>query len=390
MLRDGRGWLLLTVGLGWFITLGSRFVVPAVLPEIRTDFGINNTAAGLAITIIWLTYGGTQFPAGALVDRVGERNLLVGSLLVGGVGLLLFAGSPTFAVLLLAGGAYGIGTGLYGPARSIVLSRTFPDNDGTAFGVVLALGSIGAAALPLVGGVLTGRIGWRLALGGFAPLFLLIAIGVWWAVPPREEEGGRGLSFVERVGGLRAAIGRRVVIVPGLGILFMLFAFQGVTAFFPTYLVLERGFSAALAAAVFAGMFVAGAAFQSILGVFADRWGHRRVLVGAAATSVVPLLALPFVTGLPAIVGVAVLLGVRFAAPPLTNSYIVRVLPADVRGTSWGFVRSVFFVVGSTASVLVGAMADRALFDEAFFVLAAVTAAGTVCYVFMPERDAVV
>lgn len=387
---DGRGWLVLTLGLGWFVTLGTRFVVPTVPPRIQADFALSNTAAGVAVTVIWLAYGATQLPAGALIDTLGERRLLAGSLLVGGGGLLAFAGSPTFAVLLLAAAAYGIGTGLYGPARATVLSRTFPDNDGAAFSVVLGAGSVGAAAMPLAAGVLVGWIGWRVAVGVFVPLFLVIAAGLWWAVPADGATRGTGAPLDARLRGVRAAVTRRAVVLPGLAVLFMLFAFQGLTAFLPTYLVTERGLSQATASAVFAGMFVSGAVFQVVTGGLADRFGHQRVLAVVAVASVPPLLLLPVARGLPVIVGLTVLFGIRFVVPPVANAYIVRVLPEDVRGTAWGLVRSVFFVVGATGSTVVGAFADRGLFDEAFLVLAAVTLLGAVCFALLPPRESVV
>jgi len=378
--------------MGWFITLGTRFVVPALLPNIRATFGVNNAAMGFAVTVIWLTYGGMQFPAGALVDRVGERRLLAGSMLLAGVGLLAFAGSPSFAVLLLAGAVYGLGSGLYGPARSTVLSRTFPQNDGAAFGVVLAAGSVGAAALPVVAGVLAGWFDWRGAIGLFVPLFLLVAGGLWWAVPTREDRtaSGAGRTLRSRLDGLRGAIFRRPVIVTSFGVVFLLFAFQGLTAFLPTYLVAEKGFSQTLATAVFAEMFVAGAVFQVVFGSLADRFGHRVILLFTAGTSVLPLLALPFASGLPVILVIATLFGLRFTAPPLTNAYIVRVLPEEVRGTAWGLIRSTFFIVGATASSVIGAMADRALFDQAFLLLAVITAVGTLFFLWMPPRESVV
>lgn len=383
----GRGWLLLTLGLGWFMTLGTRFVVPTVLPQVRADFAVSNTAAGAAVTVIWLAYGMTQFPAGALVDRLGERRLLTVSVLVGGGGLLAFAGAPTFAVLLVAAAAYGLGSGLYGPARATVLSRTFPENDGAAFSVVLGAGSVGAAALPLVAGVLTGWIGWRMAFGLFVPLFLLVAVGLWRAIPALESDGASRRPTRVRLSGVRSAVSRRAVVLPSLGMMFMLFAFQGLTSFLPSYFVDERGFSPGLAAAVFAGIFVAGAVFQLMTGGLADRYGHGRVLVAVAVLSVPPLVLLPFAAGFPAVVAVSVLFGIRFVAAPLTNSYVVRVLPEDVRGTAWGLVRSSFFAVGATGSVVVGAFVDRGYFDEAFFLLAAVTVLAAVCYARLPRRE---
>jgi len=389
LLRGGRGWLLGAVGVGWFGTLGLRLVVPALLPAIRLDLAVSNTAAGAAITLIWITYGGMQFPAGALIHRVGERPLLAGSTLIAGVSLLVFWASPGFGVFLLACALFGLGTGLYGPARATVLSRTFPTDDATAFGIVLAGGSLGAAALPLLAGLLSVRVGWRLAIGAFTPLFLLSAVWLWHSVPRRVDSENGGVSAAELPGALRAAIGQRAVLVAATAQTFLLFTFQGLTAFLPTYLVVQRGMGEALAAGMLALVFASGAGFQFVGGRVADRWGHHRVLLGVSALSVVPLLALPFVSGVIPIAALAMLFGVRATVGSVSNSYVVRVLPESVRGTAWGFVRSVFFVIGATGSIAVGAMADRALFDEAFLALAALTAVGAVLYYWLPPRESV-
>jgi predicted MFS family arabinose efflux permease len=48
--------VLLTVAIGFMVVQGVRFAVPAVLPAIRSTFGVSNTAAGLALTLIWLAF----------------------------------------------------------------------------------------------------------------------------------------------------------------------------------------------------------------------------------------------------------------------------------------------------------------------------------------------
>jgi MFS family permease len=76
----------------------------------------------------------------------------------------------------------------------------------------------------------------------------------------------------------------------------------------------------------------------------------------------------------------------RLSVGPVSNAYIVSLLPVDVRGTAWGLLRTGFFTLGAFGSTTVGAMADRALFAEAFFLLAALTAVAGVIYLFLPER----
>lgn len=122
-LADGRGPVLAVVALGWLLVSGTRFVVPALLPQIKTAFAISNTEAGFAVTLIWLTYASLQFPAGLLTDRWGERTLLVVSTAVGTVSVLAFAVAPVFGMFLGACLLFGLG------ATGSVVVGAFADAD---------------------------------------------------------------------------------------------------------------------------------------------------------------------------------------------------------------------------------------------------------------------
>ncbi|MDS0278860.1 MFS transporter [Halomicroarcula sp. S1AR25-4] len=385
-LREGHpGRLLGAVAAGWFLVLGMRFVVPAVLPTITEEFGLSNAAAGLAVTVLWLTYAAMQFPTGALIDRVGERTLLVAAALLSGAGLLAYFVSATYALFLLATAAFGLGTGLYGPTRGTVLSRTFDANEGTAFGAVMAAGSIGAAALPFVASVATARYGWRIALGGVAPVFVVVALALWLSVSDRPTAtDGRRLR--EDLRAALAGIRNRGLLLAVVGATVMLFVFQAATAFLTTYLVTVKTLDQSTAGGVLSVLFVGGAISQSVTGRLADRYGSPPVLTAVALVSAVPLALLPRLHGELALAAGAAAIGIRMSAGPLSNAYIVDVLPDDVQGTGWGLLRSAFFAVGSLGSTLVGLLADGGLFDVAFYLMAGLTALAALAYLALPHR----
>jgi predicted MFS family arabinose efflux permease len=388
---EGRGWLLLSVAVGWFFVLGMRFAVPGILPTITDDFTVSASEAGLAVTVLWVTYAAMQFPAGYFADRLGERVLLVAGLLVSAVGLVSYTFTPTFGLFVLATGVFGLGSGLYGPPRGTVISKTYDDNDGAAFGLMLAAGSVGAAALPAAAAVAVTAVGWRTAVGIVAPVFLLSAAAVWWAVPDTRiradgEGDGADRSMGDAVRAAAAAVRDRRIALAVAGATLMLFAFQAATAFLTTYLTATGRFTQGTAGAVLGVFFLVGAASQFAGGGLADRFGTPRVLVGIGAASVVPLAALPLVEGRLALGVVGALVGVRMAVGPVSNAYIIALLPDDVQGTAWGALRTGFFIVGSFGSTVVGYMADAGLFDLAFYMLAGITAVGASVYVFLPER----
>ena len=390
---DGRGWIILTVAVGWLFTLGLRFLVPTLLPQVKTTFGLDNAAAGFAVTIIWGGYALMQFPAGLLTDRIGERTVLATSLALSAASLAVLAAAPLFVVFLLAAGAFGVGSGLYGPARGTSLSKAFPDNDGAAFGITLAAGSVGSAVIPLVAGTAVGVLGWRLLVGATAPAFVAVAALAWTTLPDpidaaaRADGGAAAPSVTEAMRGLPRALRDRNVLLASVAVMFYLFAFQGLTAFLPTYLVAQEGIGQGLAGLIFALLFVGGAVSQLGIGSAADRYGARPVLVAVATLAVVTLFAVPAVDGRLTWAVLVTLLGTRMAIAPVTNAYVVARLPADVQGAAWGFLRTCLFLVGSTGSLFVGWMADAGRFDAAFLALGGVTAVAVVCYAGLDPEE---
>ncbi|MFB6076558.1 MAG: MFS transporter [Candidatus Nanohaloarchaea archaeon] len=221
---------------------------------------------------------------------------------------------------------------------------------------------------------------------GLVPAFLLVGVGLWRSVPGDLGNGGPDIPVIEGIrASLRCLRTRRIATAVG-AIVVMLFVFQGLTAFFTTYLIEVRGLDPRVAGGLFALLFLSGAGFQLGAGRLADRFGYRRVMIGVSLVSVFPLVALPFTYGLVGLALLTVFIGIRLAIAPLTNAYIVGSLPADTQGTVWGFLRMGFFAVGSLGSVVVGRLGDLGLFDPAFFVLAAFTAVGAGFYWLVPER----
>lgn len=383
----GRGGLLAVVAIGWLLTLGGRFLVPALLPQVRETFAISNTTAGLAVTLIWGSYALMQFPAGVLVDRLGERTLLTVSLVAAAASLALLGVTPLFGGFVAGCVLFGLGTGLYGPARGTVISNAFSTNAGVAFGVVLAAGSVGSAVLPLVAGRLVGAAGWQTLLGATAVPFLLAGAFVYRVVPASADGAGTA-----RTTPLGATVGRnlrrREVAAPVVAVALMLFVFQGLTAFLPVYLIEAKGLSQATAAALFAALFASAAVCQLLAGRAADRFGARPVLIAVAGLSVLTVGALPFVAGLLPLAALMAALGARMAVAPVTNSYVIDALPAAVQGTVWGLLRTLLFLFAAAGSTVVGRFADLGLFDVAWVALAGVTVVAVGAYAAMPGAGA--
>ncbi len=402
---DGRGWLLVTVAIGWAFTLGMRFIIPTLLSQIEETFPVSDTLAGLAITALWIGYALMQFPAGVLVNRLGERRLLSTSLCLSGVSMLLLGFAPVFGVFFLGSAAYGLTSGLYGPSRGTVLSRTFTRNAGAAFGITLAIGSLGSAFLPNIAAATVAAVGWRAILAGLSVPFFVMAVAAWNVVPERSSEDGSpsgdspnadtvsdggesdttSTSALPDFRELLGTLSDRSILLSTLSVAILLFAYQGITAFLPTYLQ-TKGLSQGTAALLFGFMFVVGAASQIVAGSAADRVGIKPVLLVVTAIGVVAPIALTLVSGKLAVAVVVGILGTRMAVNAVTNSYIVGALPDHLQGSAWGFIRTGFFLVGSTGSTFMGFFADANELNLAFVILGVLSAVALGLYALLPNE----
>ena len=385
-LRRGHGRTLLAVAAGWLLVQGFRVALPAVLPQIKAEFAVGTATAGFALTVLWFAYAGMQFPSGVVADRIGERRLLIAGIALGTVCLGIFYAAPVFAVFLLACGAFGVGAGLFGTPRDMLLSRTFPETVNTAYTVTFAAGSVGAAALPFVVTALASRFGWRTAVLGLLPLFAVVLVALGRVVPSTERTDGDGLSPRETVVRTAAALADRTVLLASAGMVLFIFTYQSILSFLPTYLVEVKGLDQGVAAALFGLLFVFAAVAQPVSGTLADRYGERPTILVLVVLSTVTLVALPFVDAGPGLTVLVPLLGVRIAIGPLTSAYVVRELPEAVQGSGWGLLRTVFFGVGSTGSAVVGLFADAGLFDAAFLLLSGLTGVIVVFWLLLPSR----
>ena len=366
---------------GWLFISGFRVVLPALLPGIKADFAIDNASAGFALTVLWMVYAGLQFPAGLTADRFGERYLLVAGAVAGAVAIGTFYFSPPFTLFLVACALFGVGSGLFGTPRDMLLSRRYPDADSTAYSVTFAAGSLGAAVLPFVATTVATRWGWRLAIVWLFPPLLFVGVGLWWAVSPTPASTASDrLSAAETVRRTAGALTDRSVVLASLAMIVFVFTYQALVAFLPTYLVEVKHVEQGFAAALFGLLFVVGAVVQPVAGHFADRYRERTVVLAVILFSTATLLALPFVDGVRAISVIVPLLGVRIAIGPLVSAFIVRELPTRVQGTGWGLIRTLFFALGATGSSVMGLFGDAGLFDAGFVMLAGLTGLAAVLW----------
>ncbi|MEU0051012.1 MFS transporter [Streptomyces sp. NPDC006309] len=171
--------ILAALALAQFICSFAGSNMNVMINDISKDLDTSVQGVQVAITVFLLVMAALMIPGGKLTDRYGRKRCFVTGLLVYGVGALLSAVSPGLGVLILGNSVLeGVGTALLIPPVYILTTLLHRDltSRARAFGIIMALGGIGAAAGPLIGGLITTGISWRAA---FVFQALVIAVIVW-------------------------------------------------------------------------------------------------------------------------------------------------------------------------------------------------------------------
>ncbi len=170
---------LIPFALAQFICSFAGSNMNVMINDISEDLDTTVAGVQLAITIFLLVMAALMIPGGKLTDRIGRKRCLTAGLLVYAVGALLSAAAPGLGMLILGNSILeGIGTAMLIPPVYILTTLLFTEltSRAKAFGLISALGGVGAATGPLIGGFITTVISWRAAFVFQAAVVLLIAV----------------------------------------------------------------------------------------------------------------------------------------------------------------------------------------------------------------------
>jgi MFS family permease len=158
--------LIAPLALAQFICSFAGSNMNVMIDDISNDLNTSVKGVQTAITLFLLIMAVLMIPCSKLTDRWGRKRCLMLGLTLYGIGALLSAVAPGLGVLILGNSVLeGIGTALLIPPVYILATLWFSDTTSRAwaFGAISGLGGIGAAAGPLIGGVITTGISWRAA-----------------------------------------------------------------------------------------------------------------------------------------------------------------------------------------------------------------------------------
>ncbi len=204
---------LLPLALAQFICSFAGSNMNVMINDISEDLDTTVQGVQLAITLFLLIMAILMIPGSKLTDRWGRKRCFIGGLTLYGIGALLSALSPSLGVLILGNSVLeGVGTALLIPPVYILTTMAFSNltSRARAFGVISGLGGIGAAAGPLIGGLITTGVSWRAAFIFQAAVVATIILLSRRMVDPVAPDPTRPFDVV---GAILSAVGMFFVVV---------------------------------------------------------------------------------------------------------------------------------------------------------------------------------
>ena len=196
-----RWWVLVTVGVGTFMSALDGSVVNTLLPVLARAFGASVAGIEWVTTVYLLVISGLLLSVGRAGDLYGHKRLYLG-------GFVLFvAGSALCGLAWSAHALIGLrviqalGAAMLMATAPAILTRSFPANQrGRALGAQGTFTYLGLTAGPSLGGWLASAVGWRAVFYINVPVGA-IAIVLAWRVIARDH-GARGRERFDVIGAM--------------------------------------------------------------------------------------------------------------------------------------------------------------------------------------------
>lgn len=176
------------------VPLNSTMIAVA-LPAIADDFQLEPGSTAVLVTAYLVVMMVLQPIAGRVGDQIGTRPSAIGALVGFGLASVLAAVAASFTVLLVARVLQAVaGAAMTPNVQAIVRANLADERRGRAFGVLGAGIGVGAAAGPVVGGVLLELAGWP-AMFWASAIVTVGAVALLVRVRPAVVDRTAGFSF---------------------------------------------------------------------------------------------------------------------------------------------------------------------------------------------------
>ncbi|GAM08707.1 hypothetical protein OR1_00980 [Geobacter sp. OR-1] len=378
--------VLLAVNLLNYI---DRQVLYAVFPLVKSDLHLSDTSLGLLGSAFMLSYMIAAPLFGWLGDRNNRVHLAAGGLVAWSLATAGGGIARSYAALLTARSAVGIGEASFGTVSPGLISDYFPqERRGRALAYFYLAIPVGSALGYLFGGIVGQRYGWQNAflLAGLPGL--LLAIPLWRLKDPVRGKTRDGSPLTAGI--YREFLRNRSFITATLAMAAMTFALGGLAQWAPSFLHRMHGLDVAKGNTIFGGLTVV----SGIVGTLTGGWlGDRAQARSASGYLLVsgwgfvlgtPVLALAIASfNLPTcLAAIFVAETLLFLNTGPLNTVIVNVSPPASRAMAFAINIFAIHALGDAVSpAIIGVLSDNFGLRNAMLITpSAIAAAAFFCF----------
>ncbi|MCL4517435.1 MAG: MFS transporter [Firmicutes bacterium] len=357
-----------------------------ILPILVRELNISLTMAGAVVSTLSLTTAFLQPIFGWLVDR--RPRLWVLSLGLAWIATLMtFTGfAPHYWIFLVMAGLAGLGSAVYHPLGSVLMTRAVNGQKGLAMSIYSSIGNFGEALVPLI----VTPVAMALGLKGLALLAipgLLLAWLIYRAyrnepspspelltVSLERRSDGDGETLYTPASSVNPAPAAPTapvappapaaptghpwfwVALLDLVLIMRSAVHSSLIAFLPVYLV-HKGYTIVASGRILFSFMLASAVGIPFAGLLADRYGRKPIMVISLAGTFV-FTSLFLITGMRPGVVLLTLAGVLILATlPLSIVAAQELIPARA-GMASGLMMGFAWGIGGVGATVTGALSD--------------------------------
>jgi len=267
----------------------------ALIPVFTNEFDLTTMQAGMLSTIFIISSMVASVSSGVLVNKFGDKPIMITSLLVMGIVSILTSRVNTYLMLVVDLSLLYFASRLFCPPALSIISESCDNcklDRGKTVGFHVSIVSIGIAFGPIFLGLLMQYYAWRLA-------YLILAVPVLFSIfpiasmkmPSPQQETTDEID-VEKSQSSKLSAFRTLGFILTLAALgFRSIGLQGVSTFMTTYLTAEKGLSTSISSIFYgigSGVGIIGVALGGIL---SDKIGEKRWITLTWIGGILSLLA---------------------------------------------------------------------------------------------------
>ena len=330
--------------------------LPVLLPIIMPKLGVSLTLSGLLVMVMSITSNMMQPVFGCLMDRHRMSWLLVPVIPVGAICICTVGFVSTKLMLFLMIALTGLSVSAYHPLGSSLVAKVArAGKAGIAMSLYVAGGNIGFAFAPVVIVAFTDTFPLETLPILIAPALVLMALFA--------ASGLSKFSTVQKTAGdrlpLKKLLSNPSVVRLNLAMGLRCWTHVAVSTFLPLMLV-QAGYSHLLSGTLLT-VFLMGCAIGGVTGgALGDRFGHKRIIVGALSLGIVPTAYFFTHAGTAPLSLIALFASgaCLIASQPSSIVWAQRAMPGSA-GMASGMMMGLSFGLGSLGTALTATLAEH-------------------------------